>query len=139
MRADEADVLDAGLFAFLDLEHEIDAVVRQLDDLGIDRDVETAAAMIDFDDALHVGLHRRPRQRAARLRLNFRRELVVLGLLVALEGDPVDDRVFDHRDDDPAAGVTDADVGKQAGGEERLEGLRRSCSGPSRPPGPGLK
>ena len=30
------DVLDAGLFAFLDLEHQVDAVVRQFDDLRID-------------------------------------------------------------------------------------------------------
>ena len=103
--ADEVDLLDAGLVAFVDLEDEIDAVVRQLDDLRIDRDVEAAAAAIDFDDALHVGLHRRPRQRAARLRLHFGLELLVLDLLVALEGDAVDDRVLDHGDDEAAAGT----------------------------------
>ena len=65
--ADKADIFDAGFLAFLDLEYEIDAVVRQLDDLRIDRDVETAAAVIDLDNALHVGLDRRPRQGAARL------------------------------------------------------------------------
>ena len=109
---DEADILDAGLVAFVDLEHQIDAVVRQLDDLRLDGHVEAAAAVIDFDDALHVGLHGRLRQRAARLRLHFGFELLVLGLLVAFEGDPVDHRVFDHRDHQPAAGTIDADVGK---------------------------
>ena len=49
------------------------------------------------------------------------RELLVLGLLVALEGDPVDDRVLDHRDDDAAAGLVDPHVLEQAGGIERLE------------------
>ena len=63
---------------------------------GSTRHVETAAAVIDLDDALHVGLHGRPRQRPARLRLNFGLELFVLGLLVALEGDPIDHRVLDH-------------------------------------------
>ena len=91
--------LDAGLAALVDLEDEIDAVVRQLDDLGLDADVEAAAAAVDLDDALHVGLHHRARQRAARLRLDFGLELLVLDLLVALEGDPVDDRVLDDRDD----------------------------------------
>ena len=121
--ADEDDLLDAGLLAFVDLEHEIDAVVRQLDDLRLDADVEAAVAPVDFDDALHVGLHRRARERAARLGLHFAGELVVLELLVALEGHPVDDRVFDHRDDQPAARLVDPDVLEQAGGVERLERL----------------
>ena len=121
--ADEDDLLDAGLLAFLDLEHEIDAVVRKLDDLRIDADVEAAVAPIDLDDALHVGLHGRARQRAAGLRLHFVGELVVLELRVAFERDPVDDRIFDHRDDQPGAGLVDADVLEQAGGIKRLERL----------------
>ena len=121
--ADEADFLHAGLLAFVDFEHEIDAIVRQFDDLRLDPHVEAAVAVIDFDDALHVGLHGRPRQRAARLRLHFGLELLVLGLLVAFEGDAIDDRVFDHGDDQPAAGVFDPHVLEQAGGEERLQAL----------------
>ena len=121
--ADEVDLLDAGLVAFLDLEHEIDAVVRKLDDLRLDADVEAAVAPVDFDDALHVGLHGRTRQRAAGLRLHFVGELVVLELRVAFERDPVDHRIFDHRDDQPGAGLVDAHVLEQAGGIERLERL----------------
>ena len=34
--ADEMDVLDAGFLAFVDFEHQIDAIVRQFDDLRID-------------------------------------------------------------------------------------------------------
>ena len=132
--ADEDDLLDAGLVAFVDLEHEVDAVVRKLDDLRLDADVEAAVAPVDLDDALHVGLHGRARQRAARLRLHFVGELVVLELLVAFERDPVDDRVFDHRDDQPAAGLADAHVLEQAGGVERLERLvdLGSCRGARR-------
>ena len=50
-------------------------------------------------------------------------ELVVLELLVALERDPVDHRILDHRHDQPAAGLVDAHVLEQAGGVERLERL----------------
>ena len=62
--ADELDVLDPGLAALGDFEDEIDAVVRQLDDLGLDAHVETAAAAVDLDDARRVGLHDRTRERA---------------------------------------------------------------------------
>ena len=85
--ADEFDALDAGLAAFIDLEDKVDAVVRQLDDFGIDADVEPAAAAIDLDQTRDIGLHHRARQRTALLRLDFSFELLVLDLLVALEGD----------------------------------------------------
>ena len=49
--ADELDRLHAGLYAFGDLEDQIDAIVRLLDDLGLDLDVVTAVAAIDFGDA----------------------------------------------------------------------------------------
>ena len=57
--ADELDALDAGLAAFADLEDEIDAVVRQFDDLRLDADVEAAAAAVDLDDALRRRTARR--------------------------------------------------------------------------------
>src|SRR6185312_13656252 len=121
VRADEADVLHAGLLAFADVEDEVHAVVRQFDDLRRDGHVETAAAVIDLDDALDVGLHGRLRQRAARLGLNFGLELVVLGLLVALERDLVDHRILGDDDEQAPAGVLDMDVREQAGGVEALE------------------
>ena len=72
---------------------------------------------------MHVGLHGRARQRAARFRLHFVGELVILELRIAFEGNPVDHRIFDHRDDQPAARLIDAHVLEQAGGIERLERL----------------
>jgi hypothetical protein len=121
MVADEFDAAHAGLGAFGDRKDQIDAVVRPVDDLRIDPHVEHAAAVIDFDDALHVCLHRRPRQGPARLRLDFRLQLFVLGLGIALEGDAVDDRVFFDRDDQMAADMGGLDVLEQAGGDKRLE------------------
>jgi hypothetical protein len=121
VRAGEADILDAGLIAFGYFEHQIDAVVRQFDDLGLDAHVEPSAAVIDFDDALHVGLHGRLGQRPARFRLHFDLKLVVLGLLVAFEGNAVDHGIFDHGDHHAAAGIVNTDVGKQACGVKRLK------------------
>ena len=78
---------------------------------------------VDFGDALGVGLHHRARERAAWLGLDFRRELVVLDLLVALEGDAADHRVFDHGDNDLAARPADSDVLKQAGFDQRFQAV----------------
>ena len=44
--ADEGDLPDLGKFAFADFEHEIDPVLRQLDDLGNDRCREPSAAAV---------------------------------------------------------------------------------------------
>ena len=71
---------------------------------GRDADVIAARAAIDFGDSQGVGLHHGARERAARLGLDFGGELLVLDLLVALERDAADHRVFHHGDDDLATG-----------------------------------
>ena len=53
-------------------------------------------------------------------------ELLVLDLVVALEGEPVDDRRFHDGDDEPAARLGDADVLEQAGRVKRLQARNRS-------------
>ena len=120
--ADEYDLGDAGFAALVDLEDEVDAAVRQLDDLGRHAHVVAARALVDLEDALHVRLHERAREGAARLRLNFRGELLVLGLLVAFERDAIDDGIFDHRHQDPIRPGRDPHVLEQAGRVEPLEG-----------------
>jgi len=119
--ADENNLLDAGLFAFADFENQIDAVVRTFDDLWRHRNVEAPVTLIDFDDALDVGLYRRFRQRAALLRLDFLVELLVLEPVIAFIGNAIDDLRFDHRDDQLAARLGDVDVQEQAGRVERLQ------------------
>src|SRR5216684_7494220 len=121
--ADEFDRLDAGFRALGNGENEIDAVVRLFDDFGIDTHVIAAGAAIDLGDTLGVGLDHRTRQRAARLGLYFRRKLLVLDLLVALEGDAPDHRVFDHGYQDAAAGLADLHVLEQAGLDQRFEAV----------------
>ena len=108
--ADKADGLDAGLRALGNFENEVDAVVRQFDYLRHNPHVEATIAPVLLDQALRIGLHHRTRQRASYLRLNFTKQLLVLGLGVALEGDAVDHGIFDHRNDQPSASLTDLDV-----------------------------
>src|SRR5215468_4725894 len=118
--AEELDALYAGLYALSDFEDEVDAIAGELDDFGVYADVEAAAAAIDLDDARGVGLHDGTRERTALLRLDFGLELIVLDLLVALEGNAVDDRVFDDRDGQPSALDRRSNILEQASGNKRL-------------------
>ena len=121
--ADKLDRPDISLVPFLDFEHQIDAAVRQLDDLGVDVDVETAGAAVDLDDALHVGLHCRTLQRAALLGLDFKLELLVLDAAVALEGNAVDDRILNQDDANAAARGVDAHVLEEPCTDKRFVGV----------------
>ena len=121
--ADKVDRLDAGLRTFVDREDQIDAVVGLLDDFRRHADVVATRTAIDLGDALGVGLHHRTRKRTAGLRLHFGIELVVLDLLVALEGNATDHRVFDHADDQTATGLIDLHVLEKARLDQRLEAV----------------
>ena len=90
---------------------------------GVTRHVIAAGVAIDLGDALGVGLDHGTRQRAARLGLDFGRKLFVLDLLVALEGNAADHRVFDHRHQQVAAGLVDLHVLEQAGLDQRLQAV----------------
>src|ERR1700682_1082636 len=120
---DKIDRLDTGFPALGDRENEIDPVVRLLDDFGIDAYVIAAGAAIDFGDALGVGLNHGTRQRAPRLGLYFRRKLLVLDLLVALEGNAADHRVFDHCHQQVPARLADSNVLEQAGLDQRFQAV----------------
>src|SRR5262249_55013255 len=121
--ADERDALDRGLRPLVDLEHEINAVVGQLDDLGIDANIVAAGSSIDFENALNVGLDDGARECAARLRLDLLGELIVLEPAIAFESNAVDHRRFDDRHDDLAAGAPDLHVLEQAGIDQGLVGV----------------
>src|SRR3954469_6173607 len=108
--ANELDRLDVGLVALFDLENEVNAAVRQFDNLWIDGDVEAATATINLDDPLYVGLHLRTRQRTALLGLNLKLELLVLDAAVAFERNAIDDRTLHHNHLDAAAGSVNAHV-----------------------------
>src|SRR5262249_54864240 len=121
--ADEYDLGDAGLGSLVDLEDEVDAAVRQIDDLGHDAHVVTAAALIDLEDALDVRLDDGLRVGAARFRLHLLVQLLVFRLLVAFEGHPVDHRIFDHRHEQTVGPGGDSDVLEQPCGIKSLQGL----------------
>jgi hypothetical protein len=117
--ADEVDGLNFGGRAFVDLEHQIDAVLVQLNDLCVDRRGKSALTAIEFEYALKVALHLGAGKDHPRPQLD-------LGL---------EDLVIDPQGDDNDEGVAVApqgDVREQAGGEQafqrrvdldRIEGL----------------
>ena len=100
--ADDVDRADLGEVALVDLEHDVDAVLVELDDLGLDARGEAALAAIQLEDPVDVGARRRAGEDLPRRELDLRRDLVVLEALVALEDDAVDDRIFAHVDDQVA-------------------------------------
>ena len=100
--AEDVDRADLGEVALVDLEHDIDAVLVELDDLGLDAGGEAALAAIQLEDPVDVGADRGAGEDLARRKLDLGQDLVVLEALVALEDDAVDDRVFADRDDQVA-------------------------------------
>ena len=101
--ANEIDGLDLGGRSLIDLEHDVDAVVVEIDDLGIDGGGVIALPAIDIEDALDVGLDASARIDRAGLELNLGCERVVLDLAIPFERDAGDDRVFLNDDDDGRA------------------------------------
>src|ERR1700692_4025541 len=96
---------------------------RLFDDLGGDTHVVAAGMTIDLGDALGVGLHHGTRQRAPRLGLDFGGKLLILDLLVALEGDASDHRIFNHGYHEVTTGLADPDVLEQAGLDQRFQAV----------------
>jgi hypothetical protein len=119
--AQEVDAQHAALGAFVDLEHQVDALLRQFDHLGRHGRRDAARTAIEFDDALDVGLNLGAGEDAARTDLHLVLQLVFLERRVPLEDHLVDDRVLDDLDDQVAALQLDLHVGEQIGAGQGLQ------------------
>ena len=69
--ADDVDAADLGKVAFVDLEHDVDAVLVELDDLGLDARREAALPAIQLEDPLDVGAGRGAGEDLARRKLDL--------------------------------------------------------------------
>ena len=107
--------------AVVDLEHHVDAVLIEPDDLRIDPRVVVALLGIHIEDVLPVLLGQRRREHGARLELHLRAKLIVGQLVVALEGHAVDQRILDHVHHQRVAFAGEPHVLEQAGGVKRLQ------------------
>ena len=96
--ADEYDARHLGERAFIDLENQIDAILGQFDDLGLDRRRKAAIAAVQLEDSADRVLHPRARVNHARAKLDLRLQHVVLEPTIAFECNTVDDRILGHRD-----------------------------------------
>jgi hypothetical protein len=133
--ADDVDLADLRLGAFIDFEDQVDAVLVELDDLRLDARGESALAAIELEDAIDVGTNGAAGEDLPRRELDLRRDFVVLEALVPLQDDAVDDRVLANVDDEVASlGAPDRHVREQLGRVQVLEGLieRRSRVGLAR-------
>ena len=93
----------------VDLEHDVDAVLVELDDLRLDAGGVAALAAIELDDPGDVGAGLRAGEDLARREPDLGRDLVVLDAAIALEDDAVDHRILAHLDDQ-IAGVGAGDL-----------------------------
>ena len=116
--ADDIDRLNLGRAALVNFEDNVHAIAVQLDDLGFHRGSEPALAPVDVQNPLHVGLRLGAREDRPRLDLHFVGESSLVDFLVALEGHLIDDGILDDSDHNARAFAINANVGKQAGGEQ---------------------
>src|SRR5215472_4769891 len=123
MVANEINAAYAGKLALVDLEDEIDTVLRKLNDLWFDGCSEPSVPTIKVEDPFDIVLDSRPSVDDARPQLDLGIEILVVELLIALKGNAIDDRVLDYFDDQSIADAAQIDIGKQAGRKQRLERL----------------
>src|ERR1700746_3677527 len=103
MVSDEIDASYPGKLALVNLEDEIDPVFRELNDFWLDGCSKPSLPAVQIKDAFDIVLHSRPRIDDARAQLDLGIQILVVELTVTFEGDPVDDWVFDHLDDQSVA------------------------------------
>ena len=90
--ADEANLFDARLVAFVDAVDHVRVAIRQVDDARRDAREAAALAAIDFEDVLNVRIHRGLIVGTPSLRLENRLDCRLLDPLVALDHNAIDDR-----------------------------------------------
>src|SRR5262249_52738459 len=112
-----------GKLALVDLEDEVDSVLRELNDFWLDRSPKPSLPAVEIEDAFDIVLHPRPGIDDARTQLDLGIQILVVELAITFDGDSVDDWIFDDLDDQSVANTAQIDVSKQTGGEKRLERL----------------
>ncbi len=119
--ADKGDVGDERTRPVADLEDDVDAVLALPNDLRRDHRGEPAALGVGVQDALPIGLGGGRREHRPRAKLHHVLKLVVALEVVALEGDAVDQRIFDHLDHQRITLARQVDVLEQASRIQRLQ------------------
>ena len=95
--------------------------MRQLDNLRVHLNGKAARPAVDLQNALDVCLNTRAREQSAWLELDFICNSIIVDRPVALEHNPVDDRILTHKDNQRGAFDRHADIGKQVGGKQGLD------------------
>ena len=118
----EADAQHLADVRLLDLEGDVDAVLRQRCRLGGDDRRDPALLLVEVADTLHVGIGARGGIDAADLQLHHIFELRRVDGLVTLVGHLIDGRVLDDGDEHAVPAPVDAHVAEITGGHERTHG-----------------
>ena len=118
---DEVDVFNAGDRTFGNLENQIDPVLRLLNDFGLNRRAKSTGLPVQLDDPLRVFLNLSPREQGP----GFGRDLIIDFVsfkgAVPFEDDAVDDRVFNHLDQNVAVTRVNNNVSEKPRRIKRLQ------------------
>ena len=92
-----------------------------LDHLGLDHRRETARAAVQFKNPLDIGTDLGAGINHPRPKLHLLGKIVFLEPGVAFKNYPVDDRIFNHPDDQGVAAALHHHIGKKTGGEQGFQ------------------
>ena len=101
--ADKRNAFDFSDATFENFENQVNAVVAAADDTGLDARGDTALLNIGLNDGVGIFFSLRRIENTTGLRFQDWLQIVVFDAVVALDGDKVDRRIFDHLDDQSAA------------------------------------
>ena len=121
--AQNVDLANLGLGAFGHFEHDIDAILFEQYDLGLDRGRKAPRTAIEFENAPDIGTRLAAREDLARRKTDFLADLVFLDPLCAFDDDPVDHRIFLYLDGERTIFVADRRISEQFRCEQRLQRL----------------
>ena len=96
--AGKVDLFDLRLAAFIDFEHEVDAVFRQANEFGCNTHIVEALLLVNRKNALGVGGDAGLGVDDALAHLHFLQQGIVVNILVAFNVDQIDQRIFGHGD-----------------------------------------
>ena len=110
--ADKTNGLNLGHIAFLNFKNQIDAILIQLDNFGIDIDGKTSVTTIDLIEAHHIALNACTREHLAWTQLHFSLQLFIIQTIIPFKSNAIDDWVFFNLNNQSRALLAQCHIGK---------------------------
>ena len=117
----EADGFNCGFGTFGYFKNQIDAILRQANELGGNEHVVIAGFLIESQNPLRIALHTRLGKNHPLTDFNFLGQSLIVNLAVAFKIDLIDERIFRQLDNQGAATLEHLHIGKKPGLKQNLD------------------